>query len=187
MQNELWVPTKSHERTVRPDNRKAGGGSWFDDELGSENDKANELAHEVSELLHHLNARPDHVVYVESSQARTQIREVFNWWRKEGALMHDPTIRIEYALNDGAAQWYVNGVNSGEWTQPLSLPDPEPEPEPPGPQLPRKDRWDMMILVRYPTRQRFIEMVTSEAYLSVVHLREQALEDSVLYATDPLA
>lgn len=48
-----------------------------------------------------------------------------------------------------------------------------------------KDRWDLMLLVRYPTRETFLGMVTSEEYLSVVHLREQALEDSILYATDP--
>ena len=100
--SELWTPTKTHERTVRPDERKTDGGSWFDDELASESQKANELSHEVTEMLHHLNSRPDHIVYVESAEARTKMRQVFNWWRKEGALMHDPTIKIEYALSDGS-------------------------------------------------------------------------------------
>jgi uncharacterized protein (DUF1330 family) len=48
-----------------------------------------------------------------------------------------------------------------------------------------EDRWDLMILVRYPTRAAFVGMVTSDDYLSIAHLREQALEDSVVYATDP--
>lgn len=48
-----------------------------------------------------------------------------------------------------------------------------------------KDRWDLMILVRYPTREKFLGMVTSKEYQAIVHLRENALEDSVLYATDP--
>lgn len=99
---DLWTPTKAHERTVRPDKRKKEGGSWFDDELASEDDKANELAHEVTELLHHLNQRPDHTVYVDSPQARDELRQVFNWWMKEGALRHNPHIRIEYALKEGS-------------------------------------------------------------------------------------
>lgn len=47
------------------------------------------------------------------------------------------------------------------------------------------DRWDTYLLVEYPSRQAFLSMVTSEAYLAVHHLREDALEDSVIVVTTP--
>ena len=46
--------------------------------------------------------------------------------------------------------------------------------------------WDMIVLVRYPTRGAFLEMVESDEYRAIAHLRENALEGSVLYATDPV-
>jgi len=45
--------------------------------------------------------------------------------------------------------------------------------------------WDSVILVQYPTRQAFLDMVSSEAYRAIQHLRDDSLEASVLYATDP--
>jgi len=48
------------------------------------------------------------------------------------------------------------------------------------------DRWDLMLLVRYPTRGAFLQMITSAEYLEISNLRDAALDDSVLYATDPL-
>ena len=48
------------------------------------------------------------------------------------------------------------------------------------------ETWDMVAIVEYPSRAAFIEMVTSPEYQKIVHLREEALERSVLYATDPL-
>ena len=46
--------------------------------------------------------------------------------------------------------------------------------------------WDMIALVEYPTRQAFLDMVTSEEYQAIVHFREEALVRSVLHATNPL-
>ncbi|MEE8312006.1 MAG: DUF1330 domain-containing protein [Candidatus Binatia bacterium] len=47
--------------------------------------------------------------------------------------------------------------------------------------------WDLIALVEYPTRQAFVDMVTSEAYQAITHYREEALVRSVLYASNPLA
>lgn len=47
------------------------------------------------------------------------------------------------------------------------------------------DRWDLVLIVRYPTRQAFVEMTTSEEYRAVMQLREDSLVRSVLLATDP--
>ncbi|TFH23524.1 MAG: DUF1330 domain-containing protein [Myxococcales bacterium] len=46
--------------------------------------------------------------------------------------------------------------------------------------------WDLIALVEYPTRQAFIDMVTSDAYQAIMHYREEALVRSVLYASNPL-
>lgn len=46
--------------------------------------------------------------------------------------------------------------------------------------------WDLLVLVEYPTRGAFLEMVSSDEYRAIEHLRHGALERSVLYATDPL-
>ncbi|MDP3940397.1 MAG: DUF1330 domain-containing protein [Deltaproteobacteria bacterium] len=45
--------------------------------------------------------------------------------------------------------------------------------------------WDSVLLVEYPTRQAFLDMVLSETYRAIQHLRDESLERSVLYATDP--
>jgi len=44
------------------------------------------------------------------------------------------------------------------------------------------DEWDAVVLVQYPSRQRFIEMVTSPDYAEIAHLRSNALVDSRLVA-----
>jgi hypothetical protein len=100
--DDLWTPTKTGERLERPTTRKIEGGSIFDDELGTEEAAAKTYAHSVQELLTHLNQRPDHVVYVGSDEERTKMRQVFNWWKKEGALLHNPNIRIDYGVAEGA-------------------------------------------------------------------------------------
>ena len=46
--------------------------------------------------------------------------------------------------------------------------------------------WDLLVLVEYPSRGAFLEMVSSPEYRAIEHLRHGALERSVLYATDPL-
>ena len=48
------------------------------------------------------------------------------------------------------------------------------------------EEWDLMVLVEYPTRQAFLDMVTSADYQRTAHMRHQALLRSVLYATDPI-
>ncbi len=45
--------------------------------------------------------------------------------------------------------------------------------------------WDTVLLVEYPTRQDLLDMIFSEAYQAIQHLRDESLERSVLYATDP--
>ncbi|MDR7360687.1 DUF1330 domain-containing protein [Nocardioides marmoribigeumensis] len=46
--------------------------------------------------------------------------------------------------------------------------------------------WDMVLLVRYPTRRAFSEMVADPAYQEVTHLRTEALVEAVLQPTTPL-
>ncbi len=48
------------------------------------------------------------------------------------------------------------------------------------------ERWDSLLLVEYPTRGAFVAMVTSPEYQAIQHLRDESLERSVLYATNPL-
>ena len=41
--------------------------------------------------------------------------------------------------------------------------------------------WDSVILVRYPSVQAFLDMVTSEAYQAITHLRTEGLEKAELH------
>ncbi len=95
---EIWTP----QLMSVPDERKSDGGSYFDDEMQTQEQTAHEFALQTKRLLEHLNARPDHVVYVGSTDARRQLREVFNTWKRLGGLMHNPHIRIDYGVVDGA-------------------------------------------------------------------------------------
>jgi uncharacterized protein (DUF1330 family) len=45
--------------------------------------------------------------------------------------------------------------------------------------------WDAVLLVRYPSRQAFSDMVRDPAYQAVTHLRTEALSEAVLQATAP--
>ena len=45
--------------------------------------------------------------------------------------------------------------------------------------------WDAVLLVRYPSRQAFSDMVRDPAYGEGTHLRTQALTEAVLQATVP--
>lgn len=49
------------------------------------------------------------------------------------------------------------------------------------------DRWDLVVLVRYPSRQVFLGMATSEDYQAIAHHRTEALTDSRLIACAPLS
>jgi uncharacterized protein (DUF1330 family) len=44
--------------------------------------------------------------------------------------------------------------------------------------------WDMVLLVEYPSRRAFLEMIGSEAYQAIAHLRTEALARGELH---PLA
>ena len=46
--------------------------------------------------------------------------------------------------------------------------------------------WDLIVLVEYPTRQAFLDMVTSPAYQEIAHLRTEAISRSELRAMDAL-
>jgi uncharacterized protein (DUF1330 family) len=45
--------------------------------------------------------------------------------------------------------------------------------------------WEAVVLVRYPSRQAFSEMVADPEYHTISHLRTGALSEAVLQATTP--
>lgn len=45
--------------------------------------------------------------------------------------------------------------------------------------------WDMVALIRYPSRQHFVDMVNDPAYRAFEHLRTEALVETVLQPTVP--
>jgi uncharacterized protein (DUF1330 family) len=47
--------------------------------------------------------------------------------------------------------------------------------------------WDAVMLVRYPSRQAFADMLADPEFQAVARLRSQALTEAVLQATRPLA
>lgn len=47
------------------------------------------------------------------------------------------------------------------------------------------DDWDVVALVEYPSRQAFIQMVSSPVYQEIAGLRSDALEESRLVACTP--
>ncbi len=55
----------------------------------------------------------------------------------------------------------------------------------PAPPLLGKGSWDMALLVEYPTRQAFLDMVGSEEYRAIGHLRTEALVKGELHPMDP--
>jgi len=46
--------------------------------------------------------------------------------------------------------------------------------------------WDLMLLVEYPTRRAFLDMVSSPEYQEIEHLRSEALQRSELRAMDAI-
>ena len=46
--------------------------------------------------------------------------------------------------------------------------------------------WDTVLLVRYPSRQSFVDMIRDPDYRSGAHLRTEALTEAVLQPTTPL-
>jgi uncharacterized protein (DUF1330 family) len=51
---------------------------------------------------------------------------------------------------------------------------------------PAAGEWDLVLLVEYPSRAKFLEMATNEEYLKVHAHREAALADSRLIACSKL-
>ncbi|MFX1397341.1 MAG: DUF1330 domain-containing protein [Promethearchaeota archaeon] len=49
-----------------------------------------------------------------------------------------------------------------------------------------EETWDMILLVKYPSRKAFLKMAKDPEYIKVHELREEALERAVLYSTDPV-
>jgi len=49
------------------------------------------------------------------------------------------------------------------------------------------EQWDAVILVKYPSRNKFLEMVMHPEYQKITHLRTEALADAVLQPTAPMA
>jgi uncharacterized protein (DUF1330 family) len=45
--------------------------------------------------------------------------------------------------------------------------------------------WDAVLVVRYPSRKRFLDMVTNPEYQAITRLRSEGLETAVLEATRP--
>ncbi|GAA1040994.1 DUF1330 domain-containing protein [Virgisporangium ochraceum] len=46
-------------------------------------------------------------------------------------------------------------------------------------------QWDAVLLVRYPTRRAFSQMVADPEYRQITHLRRRALSEAVLQPTQP--
>jgi uncharacterized protein (DUF1330 family) len=49
------------------------------------------------------------------------------------------------------------------------------------------DSWDLVALVEYPSRQAFLDMIGSEEYQAIGHLRTEALAKGELHPMDPAA
>lgn len=45
--------------------------------------------------------------------------------------------------------------------------------------------WDLVVLVEYPTRQAFLDMIASAEYQAIGHLRTEALVKGELHPMDP--
>ena len=109
--SKLWIPgidgandvveVTTPERRVLPIERKAEGGSWFDDEMETETEHHKRFQDELNRLMKHLNVRPDHVVYVGSTKDREDLRRFFNHAFSQRAIGHHPNIRIDYGVPDG--------------------------------------------------------------------------------------
>jgi uncharacterized protein (DUF1330 family) len=52
---------------------------------------------------------------------------------------------------------------------------------------PASHEWDTVLLVRYPSPQAFLEMVSNPDYLKVTEIRTRALDAAVLQVTTPWA
>ncbi|MEE9913091.1 MAG: DUF1330 domain-containing protein [Deltaproteobacteria bacterium] len=46
--------------------------------------------------------------------------------------------------------------------------------------------WDLLMLIRYPSRKAFLELINNPGYLKTHEWRAKGVERAVLYATDPV-
>ncbi len=84
--------------------------------------------------------------------------------------------RERYAEYGAAAQAFLDGVGAevlyaGECSTAVVAADGE--------------AWDALLLVRYPSRQAFLDMISTPEYLAITQLRTEALSAAVLQATSP--
>lgn len=49
-----------------------------------------------------------------------------------------------------------------------------------------EESWGMVLLVEYPSRQAFLDMIASDEYQAIGHLRTEALTKGELHPMDPL-
>jgi uncharacterized protein (DUF1330 family) len=56
---------------------------------------------------------------------------------------------------------------------------------PPGQALLGEDSWDLVVLVEYPSRRAFLDMIGSAEYQAIGHLRTEALARGELHPVDP--
>ncbi len=49
-----------------------------------------------------------------------------------------------------------------------------------------EERWDLLMLVEYPSRRAFLSMANNPDYLKTHRFREEGVDRAVLYATDPM-
>lgn len=56
----------------------------------------------------------------------------------------------------------------------------------PGRALLGEDSWDLVLLVEYPSRQAFLDMIGSAEYRAIGHLRTEALVKGELHPLDPV-
>ena len=96
-----FVEVESKGGLVLPKAAKAGGGSYFDDELQTRQAHSEEFWVEMNRLVDHVAQRPDHEIFVGSIKDRTQMREVLNHWRRKGMINHNPKSRIDYGVPEG--------------------------------------------------------------------------------------
>lgn len=48
-----------------------------------------------------------------------------------------------------------------------------------------EESWDVVLLVEYPSRQAFLDMIGSAEYAAIAHLRTEALAKGELHPVDP--
>ncbi len=102
MDKDRMVEVYQPPKMWLPPTAKREGGSQFDDELETAESKEAEVAKGMAEMLGHLQARPDHKIYVSSTGDREKMRAVCNWWFRDGYLKFHPDIKIEYGVPEGS-------------------------------------------------------------------------------------